>query len=174
MRGGTSGSLTRVQTCMYVCWSSQTFMYVCMFRLHVCMYVCLKPSCVYVCMYVRSPSWAGIYVCMYDWEHLHYICMYVSGDKRCMYVCLKHTYIESRKEASLPKRSSLSMYVCFKTLCLSWKMKHTRSNMHPQKPSKIILKSDSGSVRACMYVWKPSACHRKWNIHVQHTCSIFI
>ena len=30
MRGGTSGSLDRVQTCMYVCLSSQTCMYVCL------------------------------------------------------------------------------------------------------------------------------------------------
>ena len=88
---------------------------------------------------------------------------------------LTHTrssFIEKPNTTSLKRL--FVIYVCLETLCLSWKMKHTDSNMHPQKPSKIMKKIDSGSVRACMYLWKPSACHRKWNIHAQHTRSISI
>ena len=137
------------------------------------MYVCMFEALLRVCMYVRSPSWAGIYVCMYDWEHLHYICMYVSGDKRCMYVCLKHTYIQSEKEASLPKRSSLSMYVCLKTLCLSWKMEAKHSNIHAQRSLKSFKKGPCDSSWTCMYVSKPSACPGKWNLNTQTYTLLF-
>ena len=45
VRGGTSGSLARRQTCMYVCmFELQTY------PKHVCMYVCLRLLSMYVCM----------------------------------------------------------------------------------------------------------------------------
>ena len=54
VRGGTSGSLARLQTCMYVCLSSRPTlsMYVCMSDSpkQVCMYVCLRLLSMYVCM----------------------------------------------------------------------------------------------------------------------------
>ena len=56
--GGTSGSLDRVQTCMYVC----------MFELPVCMFEALKYVCICVCMFEAlkrvclKPS--SVYECM--------------------------------------------------------------------------------------------------------------
>ena len=52
MRGGTSGSLAEVQTCMYVCLRALS--------MYVCMYVCLTGPSKYVCM-----SEAPEHVCMY-------------------------------------------------------------------------------------------------------------
>ena len=54
VRGGTSGSLARRQTCMYVCLSSRRTlsMYVCMSDSpkQVCLYVCLRLLSMHVCM----------------------------------------------------------------------------------------------------------------------------
>ena len=52
-------------------------------------------------------------------------------------------------------RRLLSMYVCLKTLCLSWKMKHTRSNIHAQYTSIKLIRMPL-SLHA--WVQKPSAC----------------
>ena len=52
MKGGTSGSLTRVQTCMYVCLSSQTFVYVCMSDTP--RQACMSETPGRVCMYVSN------------------------------------------------------------------------------------------------------------------------
>ena len=82
MRGGTSGSLTRVQTCMYVCLSSQTFMYVCMSEAprHACMYVCMPETQKYV------------YVCMSDTPRQ--ACMSETPGSVCMYVSnLENFYV---------------------------------------------------------------------------------
>ena len=47
VRGGTSGSLARRQTCMYVCLSSRRTL-----SMYVCMSDSPKQVCMYVCMYV--------------------------------------------------------------------------------------------------------------------------
>ena len=100
MRGGTSGSLARLQTCMYVCLSSRPTlsMYVCTSDRpkQVCMYVCLRLLSKYVCM-----SQATERVCMLCAERvcMFQVCMYVSeSEDLCMYGCLRHTYIVKRVE----------------------------------------------------------------------------
>ena len=87
-----------------------------------------------------------------------------------MYVCMSqiciHTY-KLRVAKITVSKDCLTVYVCLRTLCPSWTMNHTRSNMHSQMPSRNINKCDYGSAWPCMYVWKPSACHGKWNLHTQ-------
>ena len=41
---------------------------------------------------------------------------------------LKHTRSKNMDFAKIKR--VLSMHVCLKSICLSWKMKHTRSNIH--------------------------------------------
>ena len=106
VRGGTSRSLARRQTCMYVCmFELQTYpkhvcMYVCMYvwQAQASMYVCLRPS-EHVCMYV-CPRQLSVYVCMS--ETPEQVCMYVSSNWACMYVmCWACMYVSS-------------MYVCLR------------------------------------------------------------
>ena len=121
VRGGTSRSLARRQTCMYVCmfelqtypkhvcmyvWQAQASMYVCLRPSeHVCMYVPGSWACMYVCLRLLSKyvcmSQATERVCMLRAERvcMFQVCMYVSeSEDLCMYGCLRHTYIVKRVE----------------------------------------------------------------------------
>ena len=114
-----------------------TFKHVCMY---VCMYICLKPSSVYV----WRPQ-----ACMFE-----RVCLSV-------YVCMPQTYIHKPNIhtqlidlliGKLFKRLS-SVYVCLKTLCLSWKMKYTHSNIHAQYTSLYVWslrKKSNKNDKACI------------------------
>ena len=93
VRGGTSGSLARRQTCMYVCLSSRRTlsMYVCMSEApeHVCLYVSLKPT--------KSACFGGCQIpyekrSVFDhqFNFLRFVRGGTSGGPRqsCMYVCM--------------------------------------------------------------------------------------
>ena len=75
---------------MYVCLSSQTFMYVCMYVCFVCMYARAKHVCMYVCMFEallrvcmpENPKY--VYVCMSDTPRQ--ACMSETSGRVCMYV----------------------------------------------------------------------------------------
>ena len=118
------------------------------------MYVCLKTLCL---------SWK-MYVCMF--EALKRVCMYASNI---------HTYIQTLNQRCVAKiavsKGCLTAYVCLKSLCLSWKMKHTRSNMHPQKPSKSFKKLIQGAFEhVCMFEHPLPVIENEtytFNIHAQ-------
>ena len=82
VRGGTSRSLARRQTCMYVCLSSRPTlsMYVCTSDRpkQVCMYVCMLEApaehvCMYVCMYVSNIHTYTFRFCVKS--SLQHVCM---------------------------------------------------------------------------------------------------
>ena len=132
------------------------------------MYVCLRPPSVYVCM-----SQTAKHVCMYvsnihtytlmsqTYIHtytLRFFCKIKSS--ACMdlfknaqpVMKTKHTYMLNFLRNSCFRRL-LSMYVCSKSLCLSWKT----LNQGSQKLSTTVF-------RLIMYVClkkvqNPSACH---------------
>ena len=102
VRGGTSGSIARLQTCMYVCLSS---------RPTLSMYVCTSDRPKQVCMYVWGLL--SMYVCMS--QAAERVCMYVWDSWASMYVCLK--------QLSVYVCYVLSVYVCFKYVCMSQRAK---------------------------------------------------
>ena len=102
VRGGTSRSLARRQTCMYVCLSS---------RPTLSMYVCTSDRPKQVCMYVWGLL--SMYVCMS--QAAERVCMYVWDSWASMYVCLK--------QLSVYVCYVLSVYVCFKYVCMSQRAK---------------------------------------------------
>ena len=116
------------------------------------MYVCLKPSSVYVCM-------PQTYI--HDTKHTYTVsCHHAFGRPLSMYVCLKtlcfimkmkHTYTlkVAWKAKKIILRHLLSVYVCFKTMYFVMKMKHQRSNIHSPFLSKIILSEPLE--RVCMF-----------------------
>ena len=106
VRGGTSQSLARLQTCMYVCLSSRPTL-----SMYVCMYVCTSDRPKQVCMYVWGLL--SMYVCMSQAAEL--VCMYVWDSWASMYVCLK--------QLSVYVCYVLSVYVCFKYVCMSQRAK---------------------------------------------------
>ena len=96
------------------------------------MYVCLKPSSVYVCM-------PQTYI--HETKHTYTVsCHHAFGRPLSMYVCLKtlcfimemkHTYTlkVAWKANKIILRHLLSMYVCFKTLCfIVWSTIKTQRN----------------------------------------------
>ena len=88
--GGTSGSLARLQTCMYVCmFELQTYpKHVCMY---VCMYVWQAQASMYVCM--SEAFWACMYVCLRQLSV--YVCIYVCLRLLSMYVCMSLTNLQN-------------------------------------------------------------------------------
>ena len=84
VRGGTSRSLARRQTCMYVCLSSRRIL-----SIYVCMYVCLGPP--EVPRLTNLQNWIGDQILNVFREEsdptpgcAKLVCKYV-----CMYVCLR-------------------------------------------------------------------------------------
>ena len=152
MRGGTSGSLARLQTCMYVCLSSRPptlSMYVCMYvwQAQASMYVCmLEALAEHVCMYV-SGSWACMYVCLRQLS---------------MYVCMSQTYIHTLSDFSV-KSSLQRVWICSKTLCFVMKIKHTYM-LKSLRNSNITVTHQEALNYVCMFE-NPVFYRDKWNIH---------
>ena len=107
-------------------------------------YVCLKTLCLSWKLpqtYIHTHSKTGL--CCYEnppEAPSKRVCMFQNPQpvmENETYT-LKHArseLIEKRPKARLKRL--LSMYVCLKTLCLSWKMKHTRSNMNLRAQLKL-------------------------------------
>ena len=101
------------------------------------MYVCLKTLCLSwktasnihtytlknkLCYYENPPEAPSKRVCMFKNPQP------VMDNETYTLKHARSELIEKRAKARLKRL--LSMYVCLKTLCLSWKTKHTRSNMN--------------------------------------------
>ena len=120
-------------------------MYVCL--RHLSIYVCLRPPSVYVCM-SQTAKHVCMYVCLkHTYIHSHvsnihtytlrFVCKIKSS--ACMdlfknaqpVMKTKHTYMLNFLRNSCFRRL-LSMYVCSKSLCLSWKMLKHQLKTHRQ------------------------------------------
>ena len=145
VRGGTSWSLARLQTCMYVCLSS---------RPTLSMYVCTSDRPKQVCMYV----WGLLSM---------YVCMSQAAERVCMYASNIHTWHQTYIHSKLtPGVRKAFEHVCmFENPVPVLEMKHTcihsqsclkSKKNHPEAPPK----------RVCMFQ-KPTTCYGKWNIHAQ-------
>ena len=105
-------------------------------------------------MYVCLSSQKCMYVCLEPQTHA---CMYVRSPWACMYVCMTET------------SKHVCMYICFRLrsmyVCMSQTYIHTYIQTWYQV--SVAKSSLSEGPWACMYVWKPSACPGKWNLHAQ-------
>ena len=125
----------------------------------VCMYVCMSQAAKRVCMYVcLKHTYIHSHVSNIHTYTLRFFCKIKSS--ACMdlfknaqpVMKTKHTYMLNFLRNSCFRRL-LSMYVCSKSLCLSWKT----LNQGSQKLSTTVF-------RLIMYVClkkvqNPSACH---------------
>ena len=130
-----------MQTCMYVCLSSQA-----------CMHVCSR-----IGREITSRSLVRIHTCMYVWvwdvsAHM-YVCMYVSGSWACMYVLAKHTSQTIHFDSSGSTKNR-PMLIWPKNV--SFPLKISRSAL-TKSPPWFFENLASNSV--CMYVClSPQAC----------------
>ena len=119
---GTSVSLDRVHTCMYV-WA------LIMMRLER------------VCYLTHRNQRNGLHsLSFFSYKKATWACTYDSKTLCMWWVLVKHTlstFLEKLWKSTL--RQLLSVYVCSKTLCFIVKMKPARSNTNSQIWSKIIL-----------------------------------
>ena len=128
MRGGTSGSLARLQTCMYVCLRALS------------MYVCMSDRPKQVCMYVWG-SWASVYVCLTQSYKMSLFRGVSSSLSKAFKICrlIHFFWIVRRSTSGSLARVQTCMYVCLKGLSMYVCMS--------DRPKKV-----------CMYVWGSWAC----------------
>ena len=111
------------QECMYVCLRRPS--------MYVCMYVCMFEALKHVCMPQTYIHKSNIHTQLVDLPYrkafpgaLERVCMF-ENPLPVMENCFKHTYMHAQKQVCVATKillkHLLSLYVCFKSLSLSWK-----------------------------------------------------